>query len=154
MTVARILRNKRDTVFAVEQGESFQKVVDTFAAHRAGAVVVLNDNHGLEGMISEGDVVRALAGDASSALKRRADDIMTRDVLTCCYNTRESELMKVMSDTNLHALPVLAGKVPIGMVSVGDVLRLRLEKIAALMKEIEKECQMFYAPQEAILFQQ
>lgn len=154
MSVARILRQKRDTVFAVEQGESFQKVVDTFADHGASAVVVLNDRHGMEGLISERDVIRALAGNAATAFSRRADDIMTREVATCSYNMREPDIMKLMVDRAVTALPVLANRVPIGMVTVNDVMRLRVEKIAQLMKEIEKECQMFCPPQEAILFPQ
>ena len=154
MTVARILRQKRDTVFAVEQGEGFQKVVDTFADNGASAVVVLNDSHGMEGLISQRDVIRALAGNAAAALSCRADDIMEREVATCSYNMREPEIMKLMVERNLMAVPVLANRVPIGMVTVTDVMRLRIEKIALLMKEIEKECQMFCPPQEAILFPQ
>lgn len=154
MTVARILRNKRETVFAVERGESFQAVVDAFAGNQAGAVVVLNEHHGIEGMISERDVVRALAGNASSALRQTADELMVRDVATCTYNSREADIMKVMAEQNIAAIPVVAGCVPIGLVSMADVMKLRLEKIALLMKEIEKECQMFCAPQEVIHLRQ
>jgi len=154
MTVARILRTKKDTVFAVEPGERLQAVIDTFASHDTSAVVVLNEHHRIEGMISERDVVHAMARDARGALERRAEEVMARNVRTCTYNTREADLMKMMVDDNVSALPVLAGQVPIGMVTMRDALRLRLEKIAHLLKEIEKENQLYCPPQEAIQFQQ
>lgn len=154
MTVARILKSKKDTVFAVEPGEPLQAVIDTFASHQASAVVVLNAQHRIEGVITERDVVYALARDASCALTLRADDIMRRDVKTCSYNTREAELMKIMVESNISALPVVADQVPIGIVSMRDVLKLRMEMIEQLMKDIERDNQISCPPQEAIHFQQ
>lgn len=154
MTVARILRGKRDTVFALHRRECVQQVVDTFAARRADAVVVLNDSHGMEGVIYERDVIRALSGNASAAMRVQAEDIMTRNVTTCSYNTREADIMKIMVEQSTNALPILTEGLPVGLVSMRDVLKLRLEKIAHLMKEVEKECQMFHPPHDSLLFQQ
>lgn len=154
MGVARILRAKKDTVCAVKPDEKLQAVIDTMASLDARAVIVLNAEHRIEGLISERDVVRALASNAADALGRRASEIMGRGVPTCNYNMREAELMKMMVESHASALPVVAGQVPIGMVTMHDVMKLRMEKIAQLLQEIERESHLLCAPHEAVQLEQ
>lgn len=141
MTVARILRQKGSAVIAVGLNDSLQTIVDTLARNRVGVVVVIDSAHGLAGIISERDVVRAMAGDASSVLAKSAADIMITEVETCTPDDPEGEIMQRMSVKGVRHLPVLVEGRLAGIVSMRDVIRLRLEKIDELMRSIEREAE-------------
>jgi len=141
VTVARILRQKGSAVIAVGLNDSLQTIVDTLARNRVGVVVVIDSAHGLAGIISERDVVRAMAGDASSVLAKSAADIMITEVETCTPDDPEGEIMQRMSVKGVRHLPVLVEGRLAGIVSMRDVIRLRLEKIDELMRSIEREAE-------------
>ena len=141
MTVARILKQKGSAVIAVGLNDSLQTIVDTLARNRVGVVVVIDSAHGLAGIISERDVVRAMAGDASSVLAKSAADIMITEVETCTPDDPEGEIMQRMSVKGVRHLPVLVEGRLAGIVSMRDVIRLRLEKIDELMRSIEREAE-------------
>lgn len=139
MTASRILKQNGGTVVAVSQGESFQSVVEVLARNRVGAVIVLGTRHELAGIISERDVVQALAANHGDCAKLTAEDIMSRGVQTCSPDDFESDLMTRMSEAHIGHLPVVTGGRVIGMVSMRDVLALRLQKIHMLWRAIETE---------------
>lgn len=129
MAVAHILQQKGAAVITVSPGDSVQSIVDTLARHRIGAVVVIDHDGGIAGIVSERDVVRAMAGDGTSVFSKTAQDIMTARVRTCAPSDSEAELMQLMTDNRIRHLPVLADGQLAGMVSIGDVVKLRIENI-------------------------
>jgi len=131
MAVAHILRQKGTSVFTVEPGDSVQTIVDMLARHRIGAVVVVNPSGGIAGIVSERDVVRAMVGNAAAVVNKTASDIMTSKVRTCTPNDSEAELMQMMTDGRIRHLPVIANGRVAGMVSIGDVVKLRIESMEA-----------------------
>ena len=131
MAVAHILRQKGTSVVTVEPGDSVQTIVDMLARHRIGAVVVVDPSGGIAGIVSERDVVRAMAGDASAVLSKTAADIMTSKVRTCAPSDSEAELMQLMTEHRIRHLPVIANGRVAGMVSIGDVVKLRIESMEA-----------------------
>lgn len=141
MTVARILKKKGSSVISVGLKDNIQIVVDTLARNRVGVVVVIDADHGLAGIISERDVVHAMAGDVSSVLTKTAAEIMTTEVETCTLDDPEGEIMQRMSGKGVRHLPVLSAGQLAGIVSMRDVIRLRLEKIDELMRSIEREAE-------------
>ena len=142
MTVSRILSEKGWTVFTVEPTASLQSVIDTLAEHRVGVVVVTGPGQAVQGIISERDVVRALRGNAAAATGRTAADVMTRNVQTCSADDAEPEIMERMNTTGIRHLPVLTGGKLAGIVSMRDVIRLRLEKIDEMMRSIRREAEL------------
>ena len=131
MAVAHILRQKGTSVVTVEPGDSVQTIVDMLARHRIGAVVVVDRAGGIAGIVSERDVVRAMVGDAASVVGKTAADIMTAKVRTCTPHDSEAELMQMMTESRIRHLPVIANGRVAGMISIGDVVKLRIESMEA-----------------------
>ena len=131
MAVAHILRQKGSAVVTVAPTENVQSIVDTLAKHRIGAVVVVNAQGAIAGIVSERDVVRAMAGDAAGVVNKTAADIMTAKVRTCTPADSEAELMQMMTESRIRHLPVVAHGKLAGMVSIGDVVKLRMESMEA-----------------------
>lgn len=131
MAVAHILRQKGTSVVTVEPDDSVQTIVDMLARHRIGAVVVVDAHGGIAGIVSERDVVRAMVGDAASVIGKTAKDIMTAKVRTCSPTDSEAELMQMMTESRIRHLPVVANGRVAGMISIGDVVKLRIESMEA-----------------------
>ena len=131
MAVAHILRQKGTTVVTVEPEDSGQTIVDMLARHRIGAVVVVDPAGGIAGIVSERDVVRAMVGDVAAVVSMTAKDIMTAKVRTCSPTDSEAELMQMMTESRIRHLPVVANGRVTGMVSIGDVVKLRIESMEA-----------------------
>ena len=131
MAVAHILRQKGTTVVTVEPEDSVQTIVDMLARHRIGAVVVVDPAGGIAGIVSERDVVRAMVGDVAGVASMTAKDIMTAKVRTCSPTDSEAELMQMMTESRIRHLPVVANGRVTGMISIGDVVKLRIESMEA-----------------------
>lgn len=140
MTVSRILDQKGWKVFTIDASAPLQAVVDRLAEHRVGVLVVVDAAGKLAGIVSERDVIRALAGAAPDAMSRRtAADAMTRSIETCTPEDAESDIMARMDAKGVRHLPVLAGGRLAGLVSMRDVVKLRIEKIEEMMQSIRRE---------------
>lgn len=131
MAVAHILRQKGAAVITVKPDDSVQSIVDILARHRIGAVVVVDPQGGIAGIVSERDVVRAMAGDAAGIVGKTAKDIMTAKVRTCAPTDSEAELMQMMTDGRIRHLPVVGNGKLAGMVSIGDLVKFRIEQMEA-----------------------
>lgn len=129
MAVAHILRQKGSTVYSVTPGDSVQTIVDVLAKQRIGAVLVMDRDGHLAGIVSERDVVRAMAGDAAAVAGKSATDIMTARVRTCSPSDTEAELMTLMTEHRVRHLPVLSNGKIAGMISIGDVVKFRMESM-------------------------
>lgn len=127
MAVAHILRQKGSTVFTVKPDDSVQTIVDTLARHRIGAVLVVDGAGEVQGIVSERDVVRAMAGNLAMVGSKTAADIMTEKVRTCAPGDTEADLMQLMTAHRIRHLPVIAEGRLAGMISIGDVVKHRIE---------------------------
>ena len=129
MAVAHILKQKGAAVVTVQPADGVQAIVDILAKHRIGAVVVVDPQGGIAGIVSERDVVRAMAGDAAGVVRKTAADIMTAKVRTCTPHDSEADLMQIMTESRIRHLPVLVNGRLAGMVSIGDVVKLRMQEV-------------------------
>ena len=98
--------------------------------------MVLDDSGTLAGIIAEADVVRAVAAGEACSASVRARDIMRACNLSCAPHTPASDLLERMSENRVQHLPVLSEGKRIGIVSLGDVLRLRREKIRERLEKL------------------
>ena len=142
MTVSRILNQKGWNVFTVHPTAPLQAVILSLAEHHVGVLVVTETGRDVAGIISERDVIRALAASATAAERLTAADVMTRGVATCAPDDPESEVMEHMTAAGVRHLPVLAGGKLAGSVSIRDVVKLRLEKIDEMMRSIRHEAEL------------
>ncbi len=128
MTVASILRDKGNTVIAVQPGTPLMELVGTIASRRIGAVLVLDEAGDLAGIVSERDVVKALANKGPELHKVSAGDVMTANVTTVTPATTINEAMELMDRGYFRHLPVLDGGTLVGIISVRDVVRARIDR--------------------------
>jgi CBS domain-containing protein len=137
MSVAHILKKKGSAVVTVEPSQTLHDIARILAKHRIGAVIVVDEAGGIAGIMSERDVVRALANEGAPALERPARAFMTTKVRTCNPRDTEAGLMGLMTEHRIRHLPVVEDGKLAGMISIGDVVKLRIEMIereAAEMK--------------------
>lgn len=137
MAVVHILKQKGSDVVTVKPSDTVQTIVDLLARHRIGAVVVIDAKGGIAGIVSERDVVRAMAGNASGVLAKTASDIMTAKVRTCGLGDTESDLIALMTENRIRHLPVMSEGHLAGMVSIGDVVKLRMEAMEHEAEEMK-----------------
>lgn len=138
MTVARIIKNKVGKVITAQPGDSLLAVAARLTRHHIGALVVLDKAGEITGMIMEGDVVRAVASGTACSGNATAADIMRPCTLTCTPDTPEADLLETMSENHVQHLPVISEGRLAGIVSIGDVIRLRREKIREMLTELEQ----------------
>jgi CBS domain-containing protein len=131
MKVKDILAHKGRSVLTVRPDTSVVTLVHRLALERVGALVVSEDGVYVAGIVSERDVVGVLAERGVEALEPslHVDDIMTRHVHTCTPEDSIKEVMGVMTRSRIRHLPVLEGGRLAGIVSIGDVVKNRLEEV-------------------------
>lgn len=127
MAVVHILKQKGSDVVTVKSSDTVQTIVDLLARHRIGAVIVVDSQGGIAGIVSERDIVRAMSGNASAVVTKTAGDIMTSKVRTCTTADTEDVLMSLMTEHRIRHLPVVSDGRLAGMISIGDVVKLRME---------------------------
>ena len=127
MTVAVILKHKGAKVETVHPSATVQQVCDLLSGKRIGAAVVIGAAGEVVGVISERDVVNAVSEHGPKALTRAIDEIMTREVATCRLTDSSEHLMELMTRGRFRHVPVVEGGRLIGIVSIGDVVKRRIE---------------------------
>ena len=129
MAVVHILKQKGSDVVTVKPSDTVQTIVDLLARHRIGAVIVVDPQGGIAGIVSERDIVRAMSGNASAVLAKMASDIMTSKVRTCSAGDTDENLMALMTEHRIRHLPVVSDGRLAGMISIGDVVKFRIESM-------------------------
>ena len=128
MKVRSILTAKSGDLIAVHPATTIETAVHRMKLHDIGALIV-TEGENLAGLLVERDLVRALADIGSELLQRMVRDIMTRTVPTCTPEDDLKQVMTVMTRYRVRHLPVVEDGRPIGIVSMGDVVKRRLDEI-------------------------
>ena len=129
MTIHSILTRKGSTVCTIEPTASIADAAKSLADHGIGALVVMGDEGQTVGIISERDIVRAVSAMGGAALKTRAAEVMTRKVMICSRNDKLVDLMRRMTEGKFRHFPVVEEGRLVGIVSIGDVVKSRLEEL-------------------------
>lgn len=129
MDVDRILRSKGATVITIRSDATVAELVRGLRDAGIGAMVVSDDGWHVDGIVSERDVVRGLAEHGVRIMDERIADVMTRVVLTCSPHDTVKQVMSVMTLRHIRHLPVVEDGVLRGIVSIGDVVKFRLDEI-------------------------
>lgn len=131
MKVRGILDAKGRDVVTIRPDATVATAVHRLALERVGALVVSEDGIRIAGILSERDIVGALAGEGADLLStgRRVADLMTRHVVTCGPDDTVKQLMAEMTRRRIRHLPVVEGGRIAGIVSIGDVVKSRLEEV-------------------------
>jgi CBS domain-containing protein len=136
MTVSAILAGKGRDVVTIGAGASVTEVVNLLAARKIGAVVVADEAGRIAGIVSERDVVRAMAADGAAALTRTVVSIMTRAVVTCTEGETIDSVMSRMTRGRFRHLPVVTNGHLSGIISIGDIVKARIEQVEREAEEM------------------
>jgi len=134
MTVAMILSAKGHNVTSVSVGDTLSKAVTELASRKIGAVVVCDGDRHVSGILSERDIVRAIAALGAAALDDAVEKHMTAKVITCGETATVDECMAAMTDGRFRHMPVVENEKLIGIISIGDIVK---AKIASAVEEAE-----------------
>jgi len=126
MTVAAILKHKGHEVASIAPTATIAELADVLAAKRIGAVVVQDAAGQLLGIVSERDIVAALAANRARVLEMTAGQLMTRTLRTATPQTTVTECMAMMTAGRFRHLPVLDHGKLAGIISIGDVVKARM----------------------------
>ncbi len=130
MSIASILRGKGGGVETVAPDTNIHVIVERLHARRIGAVLVTQDER-VVGVVSERDVVRCLHEKGASVLDSSAADIMTSPVHSVSPQHSISEALSLMSERRIRHLPVIEAGRLVGLVSIGDLVKRRIEDAEA-----------------------
>ena len=128
MTLKAILKNKPAGFISVLPETRISAVIAILAEKRIGAVLVIGQAHELAGILSERDIVRSLAADAANTLEITASQLMTANPTTANASTTVAEAMEMMTEGHFRHLPILENGQLIGLVSIGDVVKARIDQ--------------------------
>ena len=127
MTVARILALKGRDVVTAQPHLTLREAADVLSRNKIGAVVVSGAASEVLGILSERDIVRAVSAGGADALKDPVSKHMTSKVISTTEEESVDETMETMTQSRIRHLPVLKDGKLAGMISIGDVVKIRLE---------------------------
>jgi CBS domain-containing protein len=129
MRISDVLRGKGQQVVTVAPDTDVRHLLTVLADHRIGAVVVSYDGTSVDGIVSERDIVRALAERGTTVMSEAITAIYTAEVRTVTPDTRLEEVMRIMTEHRVRHTPVVVGGRLQGIVSIGDVVKNRIDEL-------------------------
>jgi CBS domain-containing protein len=129
MNVKTILATKGGNIVSIEPGADLATAVKLLSEHRIGAVLIRGAGGRLAGILSERDIVHALAEHGSKALSLQVSQVMTRNVTTCGEDDTIASLMEQMTAGKFRHVPVVMKGELVGLVSIGDIVKHRVGEI-------------------------
>lgn len=136
MTVKSILDEKGHDVVTVAADVTLVEAAAILAERRIGAAVVVTSKMAITGILSERDIVRAVGENGAAALDTSVADVMTRKVKTCGQSNTVNEVMEIMTAGRFRHLPVEHEGRLDGIISIGDVVKRRIQEVEREAEEI------------------
>lgn len=129
MQISQVLRHKDGGVATIDGSESVRAALAVLAERGIGALVVSSDGQRVEGIVSERDIVRGLNSHGAGLLTESVSSVMTAEVRTCSLHVSVHELAQLMTDHRIRHVPVVEDGKLLGIVSIGDVVKARLDEL-------------------------
>lgn len=129
MRIEKVMAGKGAAVATVTAASTVRQALTELARHRIGALVVSPDGKIIEGIVSERDVVRALEQDGPEIIDRPVSSIMSTDLYTCRPEDEVDSIMALMTAKRIRHVPVLQDGALAGIVSIGDVVKSRIDEL-------------------------
>ena len=132
MLISEVLRAKGNNVVKIRATDSIRLAVRMLAEHRIGALVVEDQRAKLVGIFSERDFINAIARDGAAVLGLNVKELMTERIISCRSSDRVDAVLATMTNVRIRHLPVIDDGELKGLVSIGDLVKYRLDE-----KELE-----------------
>jgi len=126
--ISSILKGKGTDVVSVSPGDTILSVARTLTERRIGAALVRDTAGKLLGIISERDIVTGMANQGQGTTQLPVERLMTRDLITVTRHTSVTEAMELMTRRRVRHLPVMENGELVGLVSIGDLVKARIEE--------------------------
>ena len=136
MKVAQILDVKGDRVITIDPDETIPRAAQV--ASDIGAVVVASEDGAVAGILSERDIARRLDSHGADLMTKYVRDLMTPWVITCTPDQNVAEVVEMMNTNNIRHVPVVANGEVVGVLSIRDVIKNRLDQMARLDDPLQK----------------
>ncbi|HVA70340.1 MAG TPA: CBS domain-containing protein [Acidimicrobiales bacterium] len=136
MRVSQLLATKGHDVATISQERSVTDALALLKERGIGALVVTGAKAPLVGIFSERDVVRALATSGERTLQQKVSELMSAEVTVCDESTKLHELMTMMTEKRIRHVPVVQDGQLVGLISIGDVVKARLEELEHDKKDL------------------
>jgi CBS domain-containing protein len=136
MRIADLLRNKGAAVVTINPDATVTEFLAGLARHNIGAMVVVGPD-GVIGIVSERDIVRELHTHGASVLSRPVSKIMTAGISTCSKTDTIDSISVLMTENRVRHVPVLDNGKLIGIVSIGDIVKTRIEELEAEHQQLQ-----------------
>lgn len=130
-SVAMILKVKGSAVHTAGGQDTLSEISRILTERGIGAVVVVNAAGAPVGVLSERDIVRAIAAYGPEVLTRESNEFMSRDIITCSEKDSVDAVMALMTEERIRHVPVLKGGVLCGIISIGDVVKTKIAEAEA-----------------------
>jgi CBS domain-containing protein len=129
MNVASILKDKGSSVATARPDTTIAEASAKLAARKIGALVIVGAEGRVDGILSERDIIRAIATRGAAALNEVAADIMTRQVISCTSANSLDDLMAIMTTGRFRHVPVVESGALVGIISIGDVVKRHIAEV-------------------------
>jgi CBS domain-containing protein len=129
MHVIGVLQGKGSDVATIGPDHTLMAAAAALGQRRIGALVVTGSDGAVVGIVSERDIVAAIAGGGADMLQKPVSTVMSVDVITCSPNDTMEQLMSAMTEQRIRHLPVIDKGALVGIVSIGDVVKHRVREI-------------------------
>lgn len=131
MLVSQILKSKpSDGVITIAPTATVSEAVALLSSKRIGAVIVSKDGRKADGILSERDIVRELGKRGPAVLTELVSSIMTAKIISCGKADQTDAVLQKMTDGRFRHMPVIDGGEMVGLISIGDVVKARLEELS------------------------
>lgn len=127
--VAKLLSDNGSSIYTITETMSLAAAVAELAAKKVGILPVIDLQGNLVGVLSERDIMRAVAKADGDAMSANVDEYMTRDPKTCSAEDKIVDVMKTMSEGRFRHMPVMQGGVVAGMISIRDIVHNRVQEL-------------------------
>ena len=136
MQIGQLLRHKGAQVATIEGSRDVGAALAMLAEHGVGALVVSADGRRIDGILSERDIARGLHERGAELLARPVSEVMTSDVHTCMPGAGVTDLAQLMTDQRVRHVPVVEDGALVGIVSIGDVVKARLDELETERRQL------------------
>jgi len=130
MTVARIIHQKGPATVNIRSDAPLAEAIQLLSQNNIGALVVSEDGFSVAGILSERDIIRGLSKSGAAFLEQPVRELMTSEVKTCSPQDTTMNLLARMTEQRIRHMPVVEDGRLAGIVSIGDVVKLRLDDLA------------------------
>ena len=134
MTLADLLKNKGQYIATVNGSITILEAIQVMCDEKVGSLLVTSDEEGLRGIITERDVLRFCATQADRLNDTLVDDIMTHNMIVATPERSLDDAMSIMTEHRFRHLPIIENGRPVGIISLGDLVKARLKDISVEVK--------------------